>query len=103
MRWQAWVQELAAKINPLFEEIGRFLSAREQLTSDGVREALRKAGYPDTGQTLSRMAINVLVNTPGVNCVLDGMRRIEYVEDAMGVPDLPAVNGLEILARFHPE
>jgi aryl-alcohol dehydrogenase-like predicted oxidoreductase len=100
MRWQAWVQELAAMINPLFEEIGRFLCAREQVTSDAVRAGLRKAGYPGTRETLSRMAMNVLVNTPGVDCVLNGMRRVEYVDDAMGVLEVPSVNGLEILAGF---
>ena len=100
MRWQAWVQELAALINPLFEEIGRFVCAREQPVSDAVRAALHMAGYPETRETLSRMALNVLVNTPGVACVLNGMRRVEYVADAMGVPDLPSVKGIEILARF---
>jgi aryl-alcohol dehydrogenase-like predicted oxidoreductase len=100
MRWQAWVQELAAMINPLFEEIGRFLGGQEQPTSDRVRAGLRKAGYPETGETLSRMALNVLVSTPGVDCVLNGMRRVEYVEDAMGAADLPKVKGLEILDRF---
>lgn len=101
MRWQAWVQELAVMINPLFEEIGRFLGAREQPASDRIRAGLLKAGYPETKESLSRMALNVLVNTPGVDCVLNGMRRVEYVEDAMGVPELPEVNGLDILTRFH--
>ncbi len=101
MRWQAWVQDLALMVNPLFEDIGRALSAKEQVTSDSVRKSLHRAGYPDTGATLSRMAMNVLINLPGVDCVLNGARRIEYVEDAMGVPDLPTVNGLEILRNLH--
>ncbi len=100
MRWQAWVQDLAVMVNPLFEDIGRFLSAREQVTSDSVRASLRRAGYPDSSQTLSRMSMNVLINLPGVDCVLDGMRRIEYVEDAMEVPNLASVNGLDILRKL---
>ena len=32
----------------------------------------------------SRKAMAVLVNTPGVTCVLNGMRRPEYVTDALG-------------------
>ena len=41
-----------------------------------------------TGQSLSRRAIAVLANTAGVSCVLNGMRRQEYVDDAMGVLEL---------------
>jgi len=90
-------------VNPLFENIGRFLSAGEQVTSDSVRASLCRAGYPDSSQTLSRMSVNVLMNLPGVDCVLNGMRRIEYVEDAMEVPNLPSVNGLDILRKLHSQ
>ena len=100
MRWRAWVEDLIQIINPLFEEISRYLSAREQATSDSVRAGLFRAGYPKTEESLSRMALNVLVNLPGLSCVLNGMRRPEYVEDAMGVPSLPPVDGLRILQDF---
>jgi len=99
-RWQAWVQDLALMVNPLFEEIGHFLAAREQVASDSAREILLSAGYPASDQSLSRMALNVLIHIPGVSCVLNGMRRIRYVEDALGVPEITPVRGLEILRHL---
>jgi aryl-alcohol dehydrogenase-like predicted oxidoreductase len=101
MRWQAWVQDLAVMVNPLFEEVGRLLAAREQVASDSVRDALSRAGYPDSGESLSRIAISILLNTPGVSCVLNGMRRIKYVEDAMGAAEIAPVKGVEILRRLN--
>jgi len=44
------------------------------------------------------MAMNVLINLPGLDCILNGMRRLEYVEDAMGTVNLPPVDGLKILS-----
>ena len=41
-------------------------------------------------ESLSRKAIAVLVNTPGVTCVLNGMRRPAYVDDALGAVRRPA-------------
>ena len=58
------------------------------------------AGYPASGESLSRMANNVLLNLDGVSCVLVGMRRPEYVEDSMGTVGLDPVDSLAILSRF---
>ena len=100
-RWEAWQRDFIEHINSLFEEIGRFLSFKKQSVSDTVRTRLYAAGYPETKETLSRMAMNVLANLPGLDCILNGMRRIHYVEDAMGVPGLAPVDGLSILRNFH--
>jgi aryl-alcohol dehydrogenase-like predicted oxidoreductase len=35
-------------------------------------------------ESLSRKAIAVLMNTEGITCVLNGMRRLNYVEDSLG-------------------
>ena len=46
------------------------------------------------GEGLSRKALWVLASTPGVSCVLLGMRHPAYVEDGMGImswPPLPEV------------
>ena len=40
-------------------------------------------------EPLSRKALWVLASTPGVSCVLLGMRRPEYVDDAMPVTEWP--------------
>jgi len=36
------------------------------------------------GESLSRKALAVLTNTKGVTCVLNGMRRLNYVDDSLG-------------------
>ena len=45
------------------------------------------------GESLSRQAIWVLTSIPGVSCVLVGMRRPRYVEDALGVMPLEELPG----------
>jgi hypothetical protein len=100
MRWQVWQQDFIQLVNSLFEQISRYLAINEQKSSDAVRAELYRAGYPPTGESLSRLAMNVLINLPGLDCVLNGMRRAEYVEDAMGTVDLPPVDGLGILSAF---
>jgi hypothetical protein len=100
MRWEAWQLDFIPLVNTALQEIARFVSAREQQVSEDVRERLYEAGYPRTDEPLSRMALNVLRGLPGLDCVLVGMRRREYVEDAMGTTELPQVDGLSILERF---
>jgi len=39
-------------------------------------------------ESLSRKCLAVLVNTPGISCVLNGMRKTQYVEDSLGVMQL---------------
>jgi hypothetical protein len=47
------------------------------------------------GEPLSRKALWVLASTPGVSCVLLGMRRPEYVDDAMPVTEWPPLPDVE--------
>jgi aryl-alcohol dehydrogenase-like predicted oxidoreductase len=102
MRWAAWRLDFVQALEALFEEIGRFLGAREQETSDRVRSRLREAGYAESGESLSRMAIHTLLGLRGLDAVLCGMRRLEYVEDAMGAATLPPLDGRALLERFTP-
>jgi len=102
MRWEAWQLDFVELCNAVFDEVSRFLAAKEQTVSDRVRARLVSAGYPQTGESLSRIAMNVLASLPGLNCVLCGMRRVEYVEDAMGVAAMAPVDALAILSRFEP-
>ena len=44
--------------------------------------------------------MSLLLNLKGVSCVLNGMRRVAYVQDAMGAPGLPPVDALSILREF---
>lgn len=98
--WKTWWKEFAARLPEAFEEISRFLGARQQVSSDEVRALLTLAGYPQTTEPLSRMALNVLLGLDGVSCVLNGMRRPEYVADSLGTAGLPPVDSLSILRTF---
>ncbi len=95
--WEEWHGEFLRRINAAFEGIHRHLSTAQQEASDQVRVELAQAGYPPSGESLSRLALNVLLGLEGLSCVLVGMRRPEYVEDAMGAVSLERVDSLQVL------
>jgi aryl-alcohol dehydrogenase-like predicted oxidoreductase len=98
--WDNWLEQFLRLINPLFEAIERFLQAQQQPMSDEIRKRLLQAGYPKTEHSLSQVAIAVLLNLNGVSCVLNGMRRLAYVEDSLGALHLPKVDALSLLRDF---
>jgi len=101
LTWENWLEQFVRLVNPLlFEEIERYLRAQQQSESDRVRKRLEQCGYPATSHSLSQIAMSVLLNLQGVSCVLNGMRRPAYVEDALGTVHLPKVNALSILKEF---
>jgi aryl-alcohol dehydrogenase-like predicted oxidoreductase len=100
-RWQAWVQGLIDLLDDLLDAVARHLSWRDQAISTALRGRLYSAGYPEGSESLSRMAINVLAGLPGLSCILTGMRRTKYVNDAMGATELPSVDALRILQNFN--
>jgi aryl-alcohol dehydrogenase-like predicted oxidoreductase len=54
-------------------------------------------------ESLSRKALGVLVNTKGVTCVLNGMRRREYVDDSLGAMRGPEFDvGPDLYEAFTP-
>jgi aryl-alcohol dehydrogenase-like predicted oxidoreductase len=99
-RWDQWQEEFLRIINAVFEGIERHVAAGQQAVSDEVRVRLAQAGYPPSRESLSRLALNVLLGLEGLSCALVGMRRREYVEDALGAAELERVASREILAQF---
>lgn len=98
--WEEWHNEFMRLINAALEGVRRYLMAAQQEVSDEVRVGLAQAGYPPSGESLSRLALNVLLGLEGLSGVLVGMRRREYVEDAMTAAGLERVESLQILSRF---
>ncbi|MGH9784808.1 MAG: hypothetical protein ACRD88_11530, partial [Terriglobia bacterium] len=98
--WDGWWSRFAQTLPPVLEDLGRYVGSSQQAVSDEVRAQLERAGYPATGESLSRMSQNVLLRLDGVSSVLVGMRRPEYVEDSMGAVALEPVDSLSILSRF---
>lgn len=99
-QWNDWQNRFIRTINETLEGIENFLYTSNQPVSDRIRTNLYRAGYPESAETLSRIAMALLAQLDGVSCVLNGMRTSEYVDDAMGVPSMPAVESLPILQRF---
>ncbi len=99
--WNQWQDDFIPLLNRALEQIHRHLAAAQQLVSDMVRARLvGEAGYPPAQQSLSQMALNVLLGLEGLSCTLVGMRRVDYVEDALAALDLERVDSLGILRRF---
>jgi hypothetical protein len=84
--WQQWqaryLPQLLLLLKSLRYEAG--LKSREK-----TRAISAKLGpflpMARSGESLSRKALWVLTSTPGVTCVLNGMRTPAYVKDSLGV------------------
>ena len=97
-RWQAWWERCIPSLEALLAGIAREASNRSRSRSGRVIEAIDPLLPQDRrGATLSQKALAVLCSTPGVTCVLLGMRQTDYVEDALAVlsqpplPDAPEI------------
>lgn len=88
---QTYQQELNALLERLQGRIGR----QDPRVAESIRARLLPLLPPELrGESLSRLAIDVVASTPGVSCVLNGMRHPAYVADtvgAMGLPPIPDV------------
>jgi aryl-alcohol dehydrogenase-like predicted oxidoreductase len=99
--WQEWRSRFIELIRPALDLVGAHLAAKQQKTSDQLRQRLVAAGYPETTRSLSRMALDVLAGLDGLSCTLVGMRRREYVDDALGAEKLTGVDSIELLRKFN--
>jgi uncharacterized protein YyaL (SSP411 family)/aryl-alcohol dehydrogenase-like predicted oxidoreductase len=89
-RWQGFRARHLAELAGAFREMEARARDRGRRDAARVRVALDPALPPERrGETLSRQALWVAASTPGVSAVLVGMRRPDYVEDAMAVLDWP--------------
>jgi hypothetical protein len=93
--WQSWRDRYLPELESLLEAF-RVRAARQgQAVSDAVAAVVDPyLPLARQGEGLSRKALWVLASTPGVSCVLLGMRHPAYVEDGMAVlgwPPLPDV------------
>ncbi len=102
--WASWRDRYLPELEALLQAF-RVRAAREsQAISDAVAAAVNPH-LPLTrqGEGLSRKALWVLASTPGVSCVLLGMRQVAYVEDGLGIlgwPTLPDVRPIYEAVRL---
>jgi aryl-alcohol dehydrogenase-like predicted oxidoreductase len=85
-RWEGWRDAYVPELLALLKEVRREAAERSRNRSASVAQRLdpllpahRRA------ESLSRKALWVLASTPGVTCVLNGMRSVPYVEDSLKV------------------
>jgi aryl-alcohol dehydrogenase-like predicted oxidoreductase len=94
-RWQAWRERYLPELLTLLRGLRREATERSRAGTAAIAAAIDSL-LPESRhrESLSRKALWVLVSTPGVTCVLLGMRTPAYVEDALAVlgwEPLPAV------------
>ncbi len=93
--WSAWRDRYLAAMDELLGVLRGRAARQSQAASNSVAAALNEhLPLARRGEPLSRKALWVLTSTPGVSCVLLGMRHPDYVADGMEVlswPPLPDV------------
>ena len=91
-QWEAWRDRYVPELLTLLRGLRREATERSRRRTTAVATAL-DAALPQgrRSESLSRKALWVLTSTPGVTCVLNGMRTPAYVEDSVGVLHWPAL------------
>ncbi len=92
-RWRAWWGHFSSALQDLLYDIGRQAAEKSRGPAQEIIAALDPALPRERrGESLSRKALWVLASTPGVSCVLVGMRRSPYVADAMAITGWPPLD-----------
>lgn len=85
-RWQNWRQRYVPEFLTLLRGLRHEATTRSRSQSDRVTQAIDQfLPASHRASSLSQKALWVLVSTPGVTCVLNGMRTTRYVEDTLSV------------------
>ena len=94
-RWEAWrdryVPELLTLLGGLRREATERSRAKTALVSATLNPLLPDARRKES---LSRKALWVLASTPGVTCVLNGMRSSAYIDDSLAVMRWKSLTGV---------
>ena len=98
--WQSWraryLEELAKPLAE-FRRQGASKSQRQSAAVSAVIDPLVPAER--RAESLSRKALWILASTPGVSCVLNGMRRPAHVDDSLGILAWPPLD--QVVPIYH--
>ena len=85
-QWEAWRDRYVPQLLMLLRGLRREATERSRAKTASLSATLNPL-LPEArrGESLSRKALWVLASTPGVTCVLNGMRSPIYVDDSMAV------------------
>jgi uncharacterized protein YyaL (SSP411 family)/aryl-alcohol dehydrogenase-like predicted oxidoreductase len=85
-RWAEWRESYLAEVDDLLLELQRQAAHTSEAYAANLSAALDPALPPDRRtESLSRKALWTVMSTPGVTCVLNGMRTAAYVDDSLAV------------------
>ncbi len=88
--WAEMLQKYAEGFNTLFTLITGHFNRLESKQVEGIQGAVDGHLSADEKKlTLSQKALNFVTSSSGVSVVLNGMKRHEYVADAMGIMGVP--------------
>jgi uncharacterized protein len=84
--WQQWRDRYLPELLRLLRELRREATIKSREKTTVITKAIDPL-LPEAHRTesLSHKALWVLVSTPGVTCVLNGMRTPPYVDDSLAV------------------
>ncbi len=101
--WKKWSDNYANTLYELLESISRHYENIAQLRSKNIADTLDEANESlQLSETLSQKTLQILTSVPGVQCVLSGMRKTPYVEDALAaIRQLPILNSEEVLGKIN--
>jgi hypothetical protein len=99
-QWEGWRDRYVPHLLALLGNLRREAAEKSRARTQRVTAAM-DALLPPSKQreTLSRKALWVLTSTPGVTCVLNGMRTPRYVEDSMAVLGWKPLDNPEAIYR----
>jgi uncharacterized protein len=88
--WQQWRDRYLGELQKLLAELRRRAAEKTRARVDAVAAAIDPLLPSERrGESLSRKALWVAASTPGVASVLCRMRRVRYVDDALGILPWP--------------
>lgn len=92
-QWEQWRQRYIPEILALLRAFRHEATLRSRAQTERIAQAIRPL-LPDAHRTasLSQQMCWILRSTPGVTCVLNGMRTPKYVEDSLAILNWTAVS-----------
>ena len=88
--WNDMQREYVGAINRLFSLVSGHFNRMASMRMEPISKALDQAlEAEERTLTLSQKSLNFVTSSPGVSVALNGMKRNEYVADAMGLMGVP--------------
>ncbi len=82
--WQEWESQYRHTLAAVIDTLSRYHARQAAASSEALARQLdEKVPALKTSPGLSQKALRVLLNIPGLDCVLLGMRRPQYVQDGI--------------------